>query len=482
MFKKYFGDMGFWRIALKLAFPVAMQNLLTSSFILIDTIMVGQLGDLSLSAVGMAGQFGWFLNMVIFGICSGAAVFISQYWGAKNTAGIRRTYGIAVVSVCLISALFFIIGLLFPESVIKIFNREPDVVEAGAAYLRIACWSYIATGINMVFCIVLRSTENVKLPMYVSLVTTVLNAFMDYGLIFGAFGMPEMGIRGAALATVISAWAGPALILAVSAVQRNMLIAPLRELLGFNRESITQYYLKATPVIINETLWGLGTLLFSVIFANLGYQYYAAVTIFRTFDNIAFVFFIGLCNASSIMVGKNVGAGHIRRAVEDSRRFALFVSLCSVLTGVLIIIFRFQLASVFNLSGSITPETLKLTASLLLIYGIELPMRNLPYILIVGTFRPGGDTKIGMKLDLLSLWLCSVPLTTLAAFVLKLPFIAVFAIMYIAEDYLKVFLCVKYYFTYNWLRTVTEKGMNGLEEFYRDRRGSSAKLVKSTDA
>lgn len=474
MFKKYFGDMGFWRVALKLAFPVAMQNLLTSSFILVDTIMVGQLGDLPLSAVGMAGQFGWFLNMITFGMCSGAAVFISQYWGAKDTAGIRRTYGIAVVSVCLISALFFVIGLLFPEGVVRIFNREPDVVEAGAAYLRIACWSYLATGVNMVFCIVLRSTENVKLPMYVSLVTTVLNAFMDYGLIFGAFGMPEMGIRGAALATVISAWAGPVLILAVSAIQRNMLITPLKELFGFNRRSIAQYYEKATPVIINETLWGLGTLLFSVIFANLGYQYYAAVTIFRTFDNIAFVFFIGLCNASSIMVGKNVGAGHIKRAVEDSRRFVLFVSLCSVLTGVLIIIFRFQLASVFNLSGSITQETLKLTASLLLVYGIELPVRNLPYILIVGTFRPGGDTKIGMKLDLLSLWLCSVPLTTLAAFVFKLPFIAVFAIMYIAEDYLKVFLCVKYYFTYNWLRPVTKQGIKGLEEFYESRRKKPA--------
>ena len=474
MFKKYFGDMGFWRIALKLAFPVAMQNLLTSSFILVDTIMVGQLGDLSLSAVGMAGQFGWFLNMITFGMCSGAAVFISQYWGAKDTAGIRRTYGIAVVSVCLISALFFVIGLLFPEGVVRIFNREPDVVEAGAAYLRIACWSYLATGVNMVFCIVLRSTENVKLPMYVSLVTTVLNAFMDYGLIFGAFGMPEMGIRGAALATVISAWAGPVLILAVSAIQRNMLISPIKELFGFNKRSIAEYYAKATPVIINETLWGFGTLLFSVIFANLGYQYYAAVTIFRTFENIAFVFFIGLCNASSIMVGKNVGAGHIKRAVEDSRRFVLFVSLCSVLTGVLIIIFRFQLASVFNLSGSITPETLKLTASLLLVYGIELPVRNLPYILIVGTFRPGGDPRIGMKLDLLSLWLCSVPLATLAAFVFKLPFIAVFAIMYAAEDYLKAILCVKYYFTYNWLRPVTDQGIKGLEEFYESRRKKPA--------
>ena len=474
MLKKYFGDMGFWRVALKLAFPVAMQNLLTSSFILVDTIMVGQLGDLSLSAVGMAGQFGWFLNMITFGMCSGAAVFISQYWGAKDTAGIRRTYGIAVVSVCLISALFFVIGLLFPEGVVRIFNREPDVVEAGAAYLRIACWSYLATGVNMVFCIVLRSTENVKLPMYVSLVTTVLNAFMDYGLIFGAFGMPEMGIRGAALATVISAWAGPVLILAVSAIQRNMLISPIKELFGFNKRSIAEYYEKATPVIINETLWGLGTLLFSVIFANLGYQYYAAVTIFRTFENIAFVFFIGLCSASSIMVGKNVGAGHIKRAVEDSRRFVLFVSLCSVLTGVMIIIFRFQLASVFNLSGSITQETLKLTASLLLVYGIELPVRNLPYILIVGTFRPGGDTKIGMKLDLLSLWLCSVPLTTLAAFVFKLPFIAVFAIMYIAEDYLKVILCIKHYFTYSWLRPVTEQGIKGLEEFYESRRQRQA--------
>ena len=142
--------------------------------------------------------------------------------------------------------------------------------------------------------------------------------------------------------------------------------------------------------------------------------------------------------------------------------------------GVLIIIFRFQLASVFNLSGSITPETLKLTASLLLVYGIELPVRNLPYILIVGTFRPGGDTRIGMKLDLLSLWLCSVPLTTLAAFVFKLPFIAVFAIMYAAEDYLKAILCVKYYFTYNWLRPVTDQGIKGLEEFYESRRKKPA--------
>ena len=457
-----------------IALPIAFQNLLSTTASMVDTIMIGSMGELSVAAVGICSQISSLFFSCYFGFAGGALLFFSQYWGAKDTAGIRRTYGIAVVSVCLISALFFVIGLLFPEGVVRIFNREPDVVEAGAAYLRIACWSYLATGVNMVFCIVLRSTENVKLPMYVSLVTTVLNAFMDYGLIFGAFGMPEMGIRGAALATVISAWAGPVLILAVSAIQRNMLISPIKELFGFNKRSIAEYYEKATPVIINETLWGLGTLLFSVIFANLGYQYYAAVTIFRTFDNIAFVFFIGLCNASSIMVGKNVGAGHIMRAVEDSRRFVLFVSLCSVLTGVLIIIFRFQLASVFNLSGSITPETLKLTASLLLVYGIELPMRNLPYILIVGTFRPGGDTKIGMKLDLLSLWLCSVPLTTLAAFVFKLPFIAVFAIMYAAEDYLKAILCVKYYFTYNWLRPVTDQGIKGLEEFYESRRKKPA--------
>lgn len=469
MLKGYLGDRTFWRTALTLGLPIALQNLLTSSFILVDTLMVGQLGDVSLSAVGMAGQFGWFMNMIVFGISSGAAVFIAQYWGAGDIKGIRRSYGIALISVIAVCALFCAAAGLFPEFVISIFNREPAVVTAGADYLRIACLSYIATGISLVLSVVLRSTEQVKLPMYVSLFTTVLNAFLDYGLIFGAFGLPEMGIKGAALATVLSSWAGPVITYIISAFQKNFLISPLSEMFSFGNGFALHFFRKAMPVITNETFWGLGTLLFSVIFANLGYQNYAAVTIFRTFENFAFVFFIGLCSACSIMVGKDIGAGNIEEAVENAKRFNIAMILASIVVGAAIVLARHPLASIFNLSGTITEETLATTGILMLIYGIELPVRNMPYIQIVGTFRPGGDTTVGVRLDLLSLWLLSVPATALAAFVLKLPFPAVFAIMYVAEDYVKTFLCLRHFFTYSWLRPVTEQGKAGLERFWENR-------------
>lgn len=472
MLKRYLGDRTFWRTALTLGLPIALQNLLTSSFILVDTLMVGQLGDIPLSAVGMAGQFGWFMNMIVFGVSSGAAVFIAQYWGAGDIKGIRRSYGLALLSVIAICSLFCAVAGLFPEFVIRIFNQEPAVVTAGADYLRIACWSYIASGISLILSVVLRSTEKVKLPMYVSLFTTVLNAFLDYGLIFGAFGLPEMGIKGAALATVISSWAGPVVTYIISAFQKNFLIAPPRELVSFGGGFAKHFFSKAMPVITNETFWGLGTLLFSVIFANLGYQNYAALTIFRTFENFAFVFFIGLCSACSIMVGKDIGAGNIEEAVETAKRFNAVMILGSVAVGAAIVLARHPLAGIFNLSGTITEETLATTGILMLIYGIELPVRNMPYIQIVGTFRPGGDTAVGVRLDLISLWLLSVPATTLAAFVLKLPFPAVFAIMYIAEDYVKTILCFKHFRTYSWLRPVTEQGIAGLDRFWEKRQES----------
>lgn len=470
MLKKYLGDRTFWRTALALGLPIALQNLLTSSFILVDTLMVGQLGDIPLSAVGMAGQFGWFLNMIVFGISSGAAVFIAQYWGAGDTKGIRRSYGIALLSVIAVCSVFCAAARLFPEFVIRIFNREPAVVAAGAEYLKVACWSYIATGISLVLSVVLRSTEQVKIPMYVSLFTTVLNAFLDYGLIFGAFGLPEMGIKGAALATVLSAWSGPVVTYIISAFRKNFLISSPKEMFSFDNGFALHFFRKAMPVITNETFWGLGTLIFSVIFANLGYQNYAAVTIFRTFENFAFVFFIGLCSACSIMVGKDIGAGNIEEAVENAKRFNVAMVLASIVVGAAIVLARHPLAGIFNLSGTITEETLTTTGILMLIYGIELPVRNMPYIQIVGTFRPGGDTAVGVRLDLISLWFLSVPATAAAAFVLKLPFPAVFAIMYIAEDYVKTFLCLRHFFTYRWLRPVTEQGLAGLDRFWESRR------------
>lgn len=471
MIKRYFGDRGFWRVAMRLAIPIALQNLLVSSFTLVDTLMVGQLGDHALSSVGMAGQWSWLLNIAMFGIISGTSLYISQYWGVRDMDGIYRTYGIALSSAVLVSLVFFGFGLGCSEQILWIFNKQPHIIASGSAYLRIACWSYPAVALFNIFSVVLRTTEQVKLPLAVSSVTTVLNAVFNYGLIFGKLGMPEMGVEGAALATCISAWSGPLLLLVISLLRRNVLVASPRKVFHFNKTHVATFYRKATPIIANESMWGLGTLLYQVIFSNLGDEYYAAVTIHKTFENIAFAFFIGLCNACCIMVGKSVGSGRIRRAVDDARRFMLLVPMVSAVVGALIILFRVPLVSLFNFQDNISDLTAQTAQTILMIYALDLPVRNMPYITIVGIFRPGGDTATAAKYDLLTLWGLSLPCTFLAAYVLRLPFVAVYAIMYLMEDYLKTYLCVRHFRSGRWIRPVTDEGRAGLAAYGQNAKG-----------
>ena len=266
------GDRRFLKVALSLSIPIALQNLMTSSFSLVDTLMVGQLGDGELSAVGMASHWSWLMTMIMFGICSGTSVLSSQYWGAGNIKGIRKTLGISLTFGLLAAIVFASIGFFAPETVIRIFNRDEAVVRQGVAYLGIAVFSYPAIVISNILSATLRSTERVKIPMFVAAFTSVLNAVVNYGLIFGEFGMPEMGIAGAALATVISSWANPVLLIVLSVIRKNILCCNPVEFFGFGLAEIKLFFSKAAPVIFNESIWGAGTFVFNVIFANIGYE------------------------------------------------------------------------------------------------------------------------------------------------------------------------------------------------------------------
>ena len=456
--KHFVGERRFWHEALRLAMPIALQNLLVSSFTLVDTLMVGQLGDLSLSAVGMAGQWAWLFNMFLFGLCSGGSVIFAQLWGIKDRDGIRRTASIVTVLASCFCAVFFLSALLLPEGVMRIFNKNPDVIKAGTEYIKIALFSYPAVMASNIFSALLRSTENVKLPLITSAFSTVFNAVFNYGLIFGRFGMPEMGIRGAALATVISAWAGFILLVLLSVFQKNILVEHVSSYLHVTREDFKVFVKTAMPVVFNEGAWGLGTMLYNIIFSNLGYEYYAAVTINKTFENIAFVFFVGFCNACCVMVGKRVGAGEIERAKLDARRFAVIEPLMAVFVGIFIIIFRSNLVQIFNMGNAISDLTLKTATGIMLIYGLHLPMRMLPYIQIVGIFRSGGDTVNGAKFDMLTLWLIALPVTYITAYVIKLPFVAVYALMFVCEDYPKNVMCLRHLLSDKWLKPITKEG------------------------
>lgn len=467
---EFFGGKNFWKRALVLAIPIALQNMLTSSFTLVDTLMVGQLGDIALSSVGMAGQWSWLLNMVVFGISSGSAVFVSQYWGAQDVKNIHKITGMAVLASCIFAMCFLLTGAFFPELVIKIFNRTPEVVSMGSAYLKLAVFSYPGVVLGAVLGAILRSCEDVKIPVYSAAFTTLANAFLDYALIFGKFGFPEMGVEGAALATCISAWLGPITIIIACVLKKNILFTPIKNLFGFDKQMIKSFAKTATPVVCNETFWGLGTVVYNVIFANMGYENFAAVTIIKTVENLSYVFFIGLCNACCVMVGTSVGGGHIKRALKDAKRFSILIPLSGVIIGTVILLSRNQLVGLFNLSGELTENTVFITKIIFIIYALHLPVRTLPYTLIVGVFRSGGDTVNGAKIDLFSLWGISIPLTTVLAFVIKVPFVVAFAAMYLFEDYLKCVLCIKHFLSNKWLIPVTEAGKNSLKEYLKTKK------------
>ena len=467
--KGLLNDKGFWKIALKLATPIVLQNILISSFTLADTFFVSQLGDVSLSAVGMIGQWGWLLNMVLIGISSGTSVFVAQYWGVKEVKKINMTCGIATISALTISGMFMIFSLLFPNTVVSIFNKNPNVISEGNSYLIIVCFSYPAIAISNILSSVLRSVELVKLPTYISAVTTVLNIFLDYGMIFGKFGFDKMGIKGAALATTISAWVGVILILTISFLTKNILCAPIKNTFGFKLLDIKTFYNKALPVIFNETLWGAGTFVFNIIFGHMGHEYFAAITILRSFENIAFVFIIGICNACSIMVGKSVGKGKIERGILDTKRFLIVFPVISVIIAAIIFVFRSEFISLFNIGNNISEVTLSSAMSIMAFYAFEFTIRQVPFLMIVGIFRSGGDTVTGVKYDLFTLWGLSIPATLIAVYLLDLPFTIAFAIMYIFDDYVKTILCIRYYKSMKWIKPVTNEGIIGMKRYLQKR-------------
>ncbi len=459
---KYLGDREFWARTIKLALPIALQNLLMSIYSLVDTLMVSQLGDVALSSVGMASQWGWLMSLVLFGMASGSSVFISQYWGVRDIKKIHNVYSMMLIHTIALSFIFTAIALCFPRFVIGLFNDNAGVIDSGVSYLIFICLAYPSYALTTTFSAVLRSTEHVRLPMYISLLTTIENIILNYGLIYGKLGMPALGVSGAAIATVISSWTGSIVILIISFATKNMLRAPLMDMIKIPRELFKRFYKVAMPVMLNEFLWALGTMCYNIIYGRMGYQHYTAITIFKTVEGIAFVFFVGLCNACCVMVGKSIGAGRTEEAYQDATRFSVLVPLVSVFVGIAFILLRAPIISIFNADGLLSDVTISSAMGVMLIYGLIIPFKNIPYIQIVGVFRSGGDTLTGMKYDLACVWLIALPLTAFSAFVLKLPFLAVYTIMVVGEDLVKTILCIRRFISKKWIKPVTEQGKNAV--------------------
>jgi len=411
-----------------MAVPIAMQNLVTTSLNLIDTLMIGRLGEEKIAAVGIANQYFFILILLLFGINSGISIFISQFWGSRETGKIKRTLGLGIFSGIAFSTVFAIGGIVFTESILGIFTNDPGVVREGAVYMRIVSFSLAMVAVTLSYSISSRSIGNPKLPLTISAVSLALNTVLNLFLIFGIGPFPALGVKGAAIATLISRFFEMVLMVLMISRKRIVISASIKELFEFDFNYIKTVYRRIWPVIMNEGIWAVGMSLYAVAYGRMGTDEFAAVRISETVMNIFFIAAVGLGNAGAVITGNLIGekSGEVR--VYANRLMKLSVASGLVL-GAGMYASSGLIPLLFNVSGQVK----EMAKQILCIYGAMMPIKFLNNVYVIGLFRGGGDTKFSLFLELGSIYLIGVPLAFAGALYWGLPLYMVVILVNLEE-------------------------------------------------
>ncbi len=454
MKEKRFMNRNFVKNALRLALPIAMQQLLVSCAQLIDTAMVTKLGNVAVSSVGVSSRWIFLMNLFYFGISSGSAALIAQFWGAKEKKNIQKSYGVALIFGAAVAIVFSFAMFLFPQYLIRVFTGEQEVIDTAVQYMKTVAFMGIFSAFNQITCTALRATERVNPPLFTSFASVVMNTALNYILINGKLGFPALGIRGAALATLISTAFQSLLLLMVLKTSKDIFNGRIKDFFRMSSAFVRRFSVVCLPVVLNEVAWAIGTNIYVMVFARQGSEAYAGYTIFSSIEQIAFVFFVGVCHACSIMTGKTIGEGDSDGAYKLAKKFVIMTPIIGMITGLIFIIIRNPMLSLLDIE---TQGAFDLASQLVLLYCLWLPIRNIPYTLIVGTFRAGGDTKIGIIYDCISLYLLGVPVVVILGIFVKVDFIYLILAMYLCEDIPKSVMSIYRFRSKKWIKNLTDK-------------------------
>lgn len=445
-------DKDFYKAMFAIALPITLQNLIASSVNMIDTLMITSLGKESLAAVGLANQVFFFYSVIVFGVATGSAIFIAQFWGKKDILNIRKILGLSLLISCIIGLVFTISAFFAPSSIMKIFTKEVEVVNLGRDYLKIVSLSYIITAISFSFSVASRSIGDAKMPMVVSIISFLTNTLFNYLLIFGKFGFPQLGVKGAAYGTLIARMVEVVLILYAVYSSHGPLAGNFSELSSWDKNYVKKYFKTAYPVILNETFWSLGNVMYSIAYAKIGTEATAAVQITSTVQNIFLVFSRGLANSCTVMVGNKIGEGNEEEAVDYANKFLKIAVILGTFLGV-ILFFTTDLA--LMLFRNLPEDLYEASKSMIIVLAIFLPIKMFNGNLIVGVFRGGGDTKFSMMVEMGAVWAVGVPLAFLGATVFKLPVYLV-SVLVNMEEVVKAIIGVPRVLSNKWVQNVVE--------------------------
>lgn len=442
----------FLKIVFGLAFPIALQNLISTAVTTADVVMLGMVGEEALSSGSLAGQVQFVMNLMIFGMSSGASVLAAQYWGKKELGTIEKIFGMTLCFSTVAGLCFFAAGELFPYELMHIFSSQQEIIDSGAAYLKIVAFSYPLSAFSTGYLYLMRSIERVKIGTAVFGCSLVLNVILNGIFIFGLAGMPAMGVRGAALATLLSRCFEFAAVFFYMRKANRQVRIRLKYFVRLDSVLLKDFLVLSIPVVLNETLWGAGISANAAILGQLGSAAAAANSVVRVIRELIMVMCIGLSAATAVLMGKALGTRQMELAEQYAKRMVVLSFCVTLLTSSAMFLLRHTIADTLAL-GAQAREYLVFMLAVLALYGL---CQSLTCPIIVGVLRGGGDTRFGLILEGSALWFGSVLLGFVGAFILKLPVKAVFVLLML-DEFIKVPFAVWRWKSGVWLKDLTRE-------------------------
>ena len=431
----------------RLAFPIALQQFMTALVGACDAIMLGKLSQDAMSAVSLATQVTFVFNLFMFAFMAGENMFVAQYYGKGDYKGISQVFSL-VTKICGCIAVVFLAGtLFFPEQLMRILTNEETLIVLGSEYLRVIGISYVFSGIAQTFLAIMKNCGAVNMSTLINGVMVILNIALNAVFIFGLSGFPKMGIKGAALATVLATvvqflWSVGYVLCRIRAVKFS--------LRSCEKKLFGRFWQKAVPLLINNLAWGIGFSMYSVIMGHLGTDAVAANGIANISKNLVVCFCLGLGNAGSIIVGNRLGADRLQEAKEVGETLTKTAIIAGIVSGLVLI----ALSPFITKMVDLTPTARGYLQKMLLICSYYIAGKSVNCMTIGGIFAAGGDSKFGMLCDSVTLWCITVPLGCICAFILKLPVMVVYFVLNL-DEIIKLPVVYKHYKKYKWIKNLT---------------------------
>ena len=431
----------------RLALPIALQQFMTALVGACDAIMLGKLSQDAMSAVSLATQVTFVFNLFMFAFMAGENMFVAQYYGKGDYTGISQVFSL-VTKICGCIAVVFLTGtLFFPEQLMRILTNEETLIVLGSEYLRVIGISYVFSGIAQTFLAIMKNCGAVNMSTLINGVMVMLNIVLNAVFIFGLSGFPKMGIKGAALATVLATvvqflWSVGYVLCRIRAVKFS--------LRSCEKKLFGRFWQKAVPLLINNLAWGIVFSMYSVIMGHLGTDAVAANGIANISKNLVVCFCLGLGNAGSIIVGNRLGADRLQEAKEAGGTLTRTAIIAGIVSGLVLI----ALSPFITKMVDLTPTARGYLQKMLLICSYYIAGKSVNCMTIGGIFAAGGDSKFGMLCDSVTLWCITVPLGCICAFILKLPVMVVYFVLNL-DEIIKLPVVYKHYKKYKWIKNLT---------------------------